>query len=332
MNTTTVDSIAILINKPYRFKKGVNFKITINSYGEEILNKINETGITITVDNVQKVTKMVITSKILGCNFLDKISKDNIRVVYRLLNEFIDITYSDLLRSFACTVDATKDIYVDDLNVIMVGLFKLATLQTRYKPCKALYMSKGFPTSFWLKRDNSDREFIDYLSVYNKKNQLTSKGSQGGFYFLETLNTKDRNEVLLRAEGLLRFETKLSSRRMIRKHFKLPDRHIPTLYDILFSKVEINRNMVEAIFNVAVNTLAKPLNVKSISDLGYYHILSENDFCIQRATNYIKNTVGCTQKSRIVKKLKGILAGMEKSSNQELIETYNQILEKLSEG
>ncbi|WP_066837859.1 hypothetical protein [Rufibacter ruber] len=329
MHTSKVDSITLSAPRAYAFKNGIDHKITADGEGTVTLYKFSEDGLTITINPVIGQTVITISSKILGDDFLSLISNNTIERVWQAVARCIGISIAELMHYTVRKVDATSDIFMKNKETVIADLYELAGMQTRYRKSARTYKSKGEPTSFWLKRDNNDKERIDYLSVYGKYAQLTNKGKNGGWAFIGTLGHEGRERALQLAENIVRFETKLSSRRMIRKHYNLPDKHIPIFQDILDSRINVNLNMVQTIYGKVACLEMPHHKLTSVTDLGHYHALAQTDYCIESAFQYLNQIVTVKNKSRTVKRLQAILLTHDEGNHQRLINTYKNVLKAL---
>ncbi|RNI27354.1 hypothetical protein EFA69_14525 [Rufibacter immobilis] len=329
MTTQKVDSVTIVIAKEYQFHSHVLTTVTASPDGDISLIKYSTHGMTISVYPIQKQTKITLSSKVLGRDYLSMISKESIGKVQQTLSMYTDISMDELLESVVCKVDPSTDIRIKNKEAAISALYALSAMQTKYKRSAKLYKSGGLPSSFGLKRDNNDPENVDYLSIYKKLAELFNKSKKGNRDFLETLSVQERERLKEEGKDIVRFETKLSSRRMVRKHFCLPDKHVPRLKDILYSEVNVNGNMVENIYGQALRLETKSPDLKSITDLGYYHALYKNDFCVERSFHYLQQAASVTNKARTMKRLTSILAATEKERHMGLKQTYHEVLSLL---
>lgn len=328
MNTITVDSIVVSIKKEYHFLKGIEPQVTIGEVGAPVLSKVGTHGLTISVDHRRAVTKITLSSKVLREKFLRLISTATIADVLQRLRSYIEISEQELMTSTVCKVDVTTDLHLQQKVEILSNLYDLAALQTQFSRTPKIYKSGGLATSFYLKQNNISKGNIVYLSVYRKMPELLKFG-QGRGRFIDSLSIADRERALIEAESILRFEVKLSSRHKIRKHFELPEKHVPTLEDILKSNTNVTRNLLEKVYGRLAQNRKPQFKCSNSTDLAMSYTLAMNDYCLERSLAAYKSQLPTSVKSRTKKKMSQILAGLNASHHCRMLTTYDQLMQML---
>jgi hypothetical protein len=332
LTTKTVDSIAIVIAREFYFNSNIQTKTTINGEHEVITETTANHGLTIVINRQRSETRITISSKILGKDFLELIHLGNISTVHKVLTLYIPLSLEDLLFSTICKADPAVYVIVENKGQTIADLFDMAGLQTTYKRSAKVFKSNGEPTSFGMKKENIGTENIDYLSVYCKFEELTNKSKKGNRAFLESLNPEERKKILDDSKQLIKFEVKLSSRRQIRKHYGLPDKVIPRLIDILTSEANVPKNMVERIYNPVLTSTVPTHAAINMVDLAHILALANHDFCIDRTLNYLNYTVRVTNKARTRKRLQALAIAADEDNYNKQKETYLTIIDLLTKN
>jgi hypothetical protein len=115
---------------------------------------------------------------------------------------------------------------------------------------------------------------------------------------MQSRSNKELSNYLKQTENIVRFEVKLHSAYMLRRHLELHDKATPKLEALLNSEVQVVKNMVVSIFSGLSIITQKEFKAKNREQLADYLALQANDFNLERALTYLENMLGKFQRSR----------------------------------
>ena len=198
--------------KTEAFKKSVSADLQ-NLYVETY----NGIGLRIRINHIQQYILIDVSSKLLGKKCINLISKNNLKIIHKKINEIIEIDYNNFLDGLPNYCECTNDIKVTKYEEKVEALFNLSIVQTKFKTSPKIYKRYKKSSSFWMKKNIITNDLMEYISIYNKLNELTDRRKNENVIFLESLNQKDRTSVLNYFENILRFESKFQSKKGVRE-------------------------------------------------------------------------------------------------------------------
>jgi hypothetical protein len=128
---------------------------------------------------------------------------------------------------------------------------------------------------------------MDYLSIYDKRVEFQSQDNRANQEFMQSLNNEELSDYMKQIENIVRFQVKLHSAYMLRKHLELTDKATPTLEALLNSDVQVVKNMVVSIFSKLDILTQKKFKAKNRSQLADYLALKEHGFDLKKTLIYL---------------------------------------------
>ena len=320
------DKIKLLVNRPLTINYSKDYGFTVDS--NDVFKQLNHTdlGLSISIDLQKNNTTITFSSKILRSQTARLISTDTIEDVYSIIANVVDISHTEFYKATVLTAEVTHDVRFVEPDVLIDSMFRLAKLQTGYKVAPKPHKHRKKSCSFWMKKSNSNRRYIDFLSIYDKKAEFLSQNKKANQDLYQALTPEQLSSYLQEIENIVRFEVKLNSAYMLRKHYGLADSIKPTLETLLNSEVQVVKNMVERLFSGLAVLTEKEFKAKNRAQLADYLALRENDFDLEKTLAYLQGVFGTIQRSREEKRLRSVLSCISASTISSVAIVYLELL------
>lgn len=308
----------------------LNLTWTKSEFDEECQLKrriYNQSGISIKLNQVTYKLVIEISSKLLGSRYSEKIKYSNFDYLLESINQHFPISKEKLLSIEPIGCHVTSDITRESIGSDIAHLFNLCKLQSKYQASPKYYKAHNEPTSFYLKKKVLTGKYCDYISIYNKGNELEKKNLRNDKFF-NLMNPLDADRIINESKNVLRFEKKLNSTYLIKKAFGFNGSH--TLEELLLSPKNIIYESIREIYMEAIkyeDCLIDNLNYK---DFDRYNTLKLYDFDLDKILAVQIAMGNKRQKSKILKPYKDLsmkLGGVDFSNDS--IDSLRSILKQL---
>ncbi len=330
IGVNSYDKIKIIISKVYRFNENVEYIKIVNNDSEVVKSSYKSVGLEVTINHEFNNTIIVFSAKLLGSNATELVTCNTLDQIYTAINKVIRMPYNELVEDgVVLRLEVTRDISIANKHEVIESLFNYAKLQTKYKHPKRCFKSKKQVCSFWLKKDNTNSTFIDFLCIYDKKAEVIKGSNKLNREFLDALSSEDRLRYLESIQNMVRFEVKLNSSYLIRKHFNFEKGTKLSLTTILNSDTPIVKNMVVKIFDGLPQNLVNNFQPKNKAQLCDYLALKQNDFNISKTIEFLKASLGNMKVSRIAKNLSEIVASVGIVEHISCLTAYQEVLKEI---
>ncbi|WP_192820131.1 hypothetical protein [Rufibacter sp. LB8] len=324
------DKITLGLNKALDFNHQYDCKKTYSNTGELLQLSHQQVGMSITIDYQRSFTRITLSSKFLKAKALGLITLDTFSDMYREVSKVVSISSAELEESIFQKGEVTQDVTVDSPSDAIGYLYTLAKKQMAYKIPKRCYKHGGKECSFYMKKNNLSRKYIDYLSIYDKEVEQLNPEIKANQAYLNSLSSEDRHRFQQALKGKVRFEVKFNSAHMVRHHLKLTKDVRPTFKAVLDSEVPVVANMVQKVFKDTEPNHQEQYKPKNMNQLSYYLALKENKFDLNQTREYLRTQFGDVKLSRIMKKVAEVLVSATLIPNETCSTAYQTILKLLT--
>lgn len=316
----TSDLDDIIINHSLFTKK---LNPTMNNILSEEFKTV---GLRINVNHVCNKIHIDFSSKLLGDEYVNKINILNIRDVYKKLSQIITIKPVKFYKLTPYYCEPVSDIKVEDVAGTIDAFYSISKFQDKFKPSPKIYKTNNTSTSFWLKKNVLTRESSEYVSIYNKYDELFTCNKNENIAFLQTLSDCQINELKTFFMGVIRVESKQVSKVKIASSYGLKKAY--NLYDLLTSKVNVNENVLNQIYDDERLKISKypNLNYKRFDKMNTLKLYNNDLDKIYEMQRSMGSEI---QKSKMLKPYKDLLYYMTKETENEKIMIIKDVKNKI---
>lgn len=302
------------------------FTKKVNSVGNVTAEEYKTVGLIIVVNYYSNKIYIDISSKILGAEYVDKINITNIREIYKSMKDVINISAKQFYSLEPNYCQVTDDVVVNDVPKSIDAMFRLSRLQNNYRPSAKVHKSDNKPTSFYLKKNVISRESSEYISIYNKKNEMFMSNKKENIAFLNLLSDDQRTIVENYFTSRLRIEATYNAKKSIRDKFGLNKDY--NLYQLLTSTNNVLINMIDRVYgSLLTNSIHYPeLTYKDFDRCTTLKAYSNDLDAILEKHRAMGSEV---QKSKILRPYKEILSKMAVIEESEQITIIKNIKTKM---
>ena len=281
--------------------------------GNLIHREYDNSGLNILINYYKKEVYITFSALVLKEHYGDKIHIENIGKVLNEVRKLIEIKPYLFYRSYPVYCEVTNDILVQDISNTIDVLHQYAGLQTKYK-ISNLKKQDSKPTSFWLKKNVTSRQVFEYVSIYNKQNELKKWDNNKRGLLYENLSYDEIKKIEMGFKDKLRFESTFNNRQAIKAIFKFNKGF--DLFDLLFINKNINLLMFDKIYNLDVIDSLSP-SLLSIRQFDKYNTLVRYNYDLELLWKHLVLSGIKGQKSKVLKPYKQILSIVNNKKNND---------------
>jgi len=330
-----VVSVQLLVKRirtylPYNIYEKIDSEFTKNYAGDSnalISESYFDNGLRININHIRKFVHIDFSAKILGRDYPDNINIFNFRDTYKEINNIIAINPRMLYSAQPYSCENVNDIEEDNISETIDALFHISKLQDKYKQCPRPYKKQNDNTSIYLKKNVNTREISNYISIYNKLNELLDTKDKGNVKYMESLSEEDKNYVIEKFSGMLRIESKFYSKRMVRDIYGLQKDY--NLYKLLTSSVNVNQVMLKKVYNEKLFECGTVPNLTR-SEFDKWNTLKVFNYDLEKICEML-SLMGITRdKSKVKKLYKEIQTKVAKKHESNKIILIKNLINRMS--
>lgn len=319
----------IKINLPFsnQVKDDSFFFKSLSPNGNDLISETySSVGIRIRIDHIKNQILIDFSAKLLGVGYIEKINILNIREVFRKIYKIIQINPREFYTSKPYSCEVVADIHTQDIPTLLESLYHVSKLQTRFRASPNIHTRNNQPTSFYLKKNVITREINEYISIYNKSNELFDGSKKDNISFLSSLSIEEEHILRNYFKDVIRIEGKLGSRRIIKDVFEQKDSY--NLYRLLKCDVNGIDKLLKKVYQVEKFDVDVNPNM-GFKDLDRINTLITFNNDLERIYETHKLMGNKRQKSKILKPYKEILHKKMKDNENFKINNVKNLLKKV---
>jgi hypothetical protein len=282
-------------------------------------------GLKITVNHITNLIEFKFSSKILGSRCIELINVFNIRYLWRILYQYVEIPFDKFLFGNVQYCEVVSEVKQDNYWKYIEALHECSRLQNRYKYQKRPNKRNRKSSSFWLKKDQLTKTNPSYISIYNKYNELTDTRKTENVEFLASLEEVDRSRVLEYYRDRIRVENKCEKPRSIKDQFETDD---CSLFNILTSNINIVLRKMEEIYKEVID------DRNDVEDLTYREYLKlsafeQHNFDFEKLYQELRLRGYNREKCKFDKEYRDLWVKSFKRKKSDTIELITELIKKI---